>query len=156
MDGPMVTVSRAPCTSGDANKCSLAQIWRLWKFGHGPYEDAGSDSLMLATPNGNMLWSCDNTIISQLLNQWPKCGIPVELVKFYDLWGPTIGSVEGNEWHIHRRAITSGFGTSINTTVWRESQHQTTTLVRRWIDKEGAVVPVVRKYTSRLALHIIA
>lgn len=51
--------------------------------------------------------------------------------------------------------ITAAFTPSTNTTVWKETIHQTRTLVDRWIE-EGSVIPVVKKWTSRLALHVIS
>lgn len=111
---------------------------------------------MLATPNGNMFWSCDNAIINQLFNAWPKCGVPLEIVQFFDIWGPTIGSVEGDEWKAHRKVVTAGFNSSMNATVWRETQHQVSSLTAHWTEKHDAVVSVVRHWTCRLALHVIS
>jgi cytochrome P450 len=80
----------------------------------------------------------------------------VEFLKFWDVWGPTLASVQGQKWEVHRRAVTAGFGPIMNRTVWEETQHQTETLTAHWIQNYGAVVPVVRYWTSRLALHIIS
>ncbi|MCJ1405148.1 hypothetical protein MMC11_008374 [Xylographa trunciseda] len=134
----------------------IAQIWKIWKIGHQPFEEASSDTFVLATPNGNMLWTCDNAVIQQLFTLHPKVEQPIALVKFYNLWGPTISSVSGEEWKAHRRAVSAGFGNAMNKIVWEEAQHQTETLVTHWIAKEGAVIPVVRYWTSRLALHVIS
>ena len=103
-----------------------------------------------------MLWTSDNAIIHSLYTQHPLVDAPVEFLKFWDVWGPTVASVQGNEWKTHRRAVTAGFGPVMNRTVWEETQHQTETLAAHWIDKHGAVIPVVRHWTSRLALHIIS
>lgn len=88
--------------------------------------------------------------------QHPNVDAPVEFLKFWDVWGPTLASVQGNEWKTHRRAVTAGFGPLMNRTVWEETQHQTETLAAHWIEKHRALVPVVRHWTSRLALHIIS
>lgn len=159
LDEPMVTV----CTSMTimilptlTEYLRIAQIWKIWKLGHQPFHDAGSDTFVLATPNGNMLWTSDNAVIHQLLTLHPKVEQPLELVKFYDIWGPTISSVSGEEWKAHRRAVTAGFGNAMNKSVWKEAQHQTATLATHWIEKEGAVIPIVRSWTSTLALHVIS
>lgn len=133
----------------------MAQIWNIWKAGHQPFEEVGSDSFSLATPDGNMLWTCDPSVVKQLLTQHDKSQLPVEIIKFYDLWGPTVGSVEGEEWKTHRKVITSAFTPATNTAVWRESIRQTRTLVEYWIEN-GSVIPVVKKWSSRLALHVIS
>ena len=94
-------------------------------------------------------------MIHQLFTLHPKVEQPIELVKFYDLWGPTISSVSGEEWKAHRRAVSAGFGNAMNKTVWEEAQHQTETLATRWTEKEGSIIPVIRSWTSALALHVI-
>jgi cytochrome P450 len=103
-----------------------------------------------------MLWSSDNAIIHDLFTQHPQVDAPVEVLKFWDVWGPTLASVQGQEWRVHRRTVTAGFGPVMNRTVLEETQHQTETLAVHWIQNYGAVVPVVRYWTSRLALHIIS
>jgi cytochrome P450 len=133
----------------------IAQVWRIWKSGHDPFREAGTDTFILATPSGNMLWSSDNTVIRSLFEQHPKIDAPVEFLKFWDVWGPTIASVQGSEWKAHRKAVTAGFGPAMNHTVWKETQSQTQTLARHWVEDHQAVIPVVRYWTSRLALHII-
>jgi cytochrome P450 len=124
-------------------------------MGHGPFREAGTDTFILATPSGNMLWSADDTIIRGLFEQHPKIDAPVEFLKFWNVWGPTIASVQGTEWKAHRKAVTAGFGPAMNHTVWKETQTQTQTLITHWVEDHQAVIPVVRYWTSRLALHII-
>ena len=154
---PMVTVCALhPSLLSFAHTNRISQIWKIWKTGHQPYKDAGSDTFVLATPNGNMLWTCDNAVIDQLFTLHPKVEQPIELVKFYDLWGPTISSVSGDEWKAHRRAVSAGFGNAMNKIVWDEAQHQMETLAAYWIEKDGSVIPVIRSWTSRLALHVIS
>jgi cytochrome P450 len=109
---------------------------------------------MLATPNGNMLWTCDPAIIKQLFTLH-SVQVPVDMLRFYDIWGPTVGSVEGEEWKTHRKVVTYGLNPSTLPMVWREAIQQTETLIQRWAADEY-VVPVVKHWTSRLALHTIA
>lgn len=138
-----------------AESFRMAQIWSIWKVGHRPFDQVGDDSFILATPNGNMLWTCDPLVVKQLLIQHDKSQVPVDIVKFYDLWGPTVGSVEGDEWRTHRKVIAAAFTPATNTTVWKEASYQTQTLVDHWIES-GSVVPVVKVWTSKLALHVIS
>ncbi|EHL00994.1 putative Cytochrome 2U1 [Glarea lozoyensis 74030] len=124
-------------------------------MGHDPFREAGSDTFVLATPSGNMLWSSDDTVIRGLFEQHPKVDAPVEFLKFWNVWGPTIASVQGAEWKVHRKAVTAGFGPAMNHTVWKETLSQTQKLATHWTEDHQAIVPVVRYWTSRLALHII-
>lgn len=125
-------------------------------MGHLPFREAGSDTFMLSTAKGNTLWTCDHSVIHDLFTQHPKVQMPVDLLHFYDIWGPTVGSVEGEEWKVQRRVISSGFSQSVNNTVWREAQRQTQTLVERLEKKENSTMVVMRDWTSRLALHVIS
>ncbi|ORY08614.1 cytochrome P450 [Clohesyomyces aquaticus] len=103
---------------------------------------------------GNLLWTCDPVIIKQLFTL-PNVQVPVKMLKLYDIWGPTIGSVEGEEWKTHRKVVTYGLNPSTQLSVWKESIHQTRTLIDRWAD-DGSVLTVAKYWTSRLALHVIA
>jgi cytochrome P450 len=86
----------------------------------------------------------------------PKIEQPVEFVKFWNLWGPTISSVDGDEWKAHRKAVSAGFGSAMNARVWEEAQHQTESLAIHWLESDTDVLPDIRKWTSKLALHVIS
>ena len=133
----------------------MAQVWNIWKFGHKPFQEAGTDTFVLATPQGNLLWTCDPSVCSQLETQHPKSRIAVNMLKFFEVYGPTVGSVEGDAWKSHRRVIVSDFNPSTNAAVWKETTQQTSSLVDRWLE-QGSIVPVMKLWTSRLALHVIS
>lgn len=101
-----------------------------------------------------MLWTCDPLVIKQLFTL-PTVQVPVHMLRFYDIWGPTIGSVEGEEWKKHRKVVSYGLNPSSLPTVWKEAIHQTDALVARW-RQDAYVVPVAKTWMSRLALHVIA
>ena len=133
----------------------MAQVWNIWKFGYKPFQEADTDTFVLATPQGNLLWTCDPSVCNQLETQHPKSQTAVEMVKFFEVYGPTVGSVEGDEWKTHRRVIVSGFTPSTNANVWKETTQQTKSLVEHLL-KQGSIVPVVKHWTSNLALHVIS
>lgn len=132
----------------------LSQIGNIWAVSHQPFKEAGEDTLFLASPNGNLLWTCDAAIIKQLFTL-STLQVPVDMLKFYDIWGPTVGSVEGEEWKRHRKVVAYGLNPSTQPMVWKEAIEQTDTLIQRW-NQDSYQVPVVRRWTSRLALHTIA
>ncbi|KAG7407946.1 Cytochrome P450 3A9 [Fusarium oxysporum f. sp. raphani] len=80
--------------------------------------------------------------------------MPADLTQVYNIYGPNIGSSEGESWKKHRRVVTTGFNPSINAITWKESIHQTTTLIDRWLE-EGSPIRSMREWTCRLALHVI-
>lgn len=44
----------------------------------------------------------------------------------------------------------------MNKIVWDEAQHQARTLAVHWMEKEDSTIPVIRSWTSSLALHVIS
>ena len=133
----------------------MSQVWNIWKAGYAPFDRAGSDSFILSTPNGNVLWSCDPAIIKAAFTQSDKSHMPVEMMRFFDLWGPTLSSTEGAKWKTSRRIIASGFNPSTNQSVWEETRRQCGMILHRWADNDG-LVKVMKDWTSPLALHVIS
>jgi hypothetical protein len=88
------------------------------------------------------MWTCDAAIINQLFTLH-TVEIPVDILKFYDIWGPTIGSVKSEEWKNHRKIVTYGLNPSTLPTVWKETIHQTDTLIAQWAEND-LVVPVIK------------
>lgn len=132
----------------------MSQIWGIWTASYRPFEAVGSNTFILATPNGNMLWTCDPCVWEEVYTKQAKFPTPTDMVKFFDVYGQTLGSVEGNECRAHRKVMATGFNPSINTTAWEETQFQAATLASVWL-REGSIVRSVNVWTSRLALHVI-
>ena len=61
---------------------------------------------MFATPRENMLWTCDAAVTQQIFQQHGNTVLPTDMVKFFEIWGPSISTVEGEEWKKHRRIVT--------------------------------------------------
>lgn len=101
-----------------------------------------------------MVWSADPQVITQLFEQTSIAKMPADLTQVYNIYGPNIGSSEDESWKKHRRVVTAGFNPSVNEITWKESIHQTTTLIDRWLE-EGSPVRSMREWTCRLALHVI-
>ena len=133
----------------------MAQVWDIWKAGYKPFEEVGNDTFVLATPRGNLLWTCDPKVCSELERQHPNSQVAVDMLKFFEVYGPTVGSVEGDEWKMHRKVITSGFTSTTHAAVWRDTIQQTNSLIDHWLE-QGGIVPIMKQWTCRLALHVIA
>lgn len=134
---------------------SMSQVRSLWKRGHTTFASVGSDTIILATPKGNMLWTADPSVISDIVQQHSKAQLPVESVQFFEIYGPAVGSREGDEWKTYRRVATSAFTTDTNDMVWKESLHQATSMIDKWF-AAGSNIPVVKDWTSRLGLNVLS
>ena len=75
------------------------------------------------------------------------------MLRFYDIWDPTVGSVEGEEWKNHRKVVMYGLNPSTLPTVWKEAIRQTSALIDR-LGESNYAVPVPKYGTSRLALQL--
>lgn len=133
----------------------MARFWNVWKAGHKPFEEVGADSFVLATPQGNILFTSDPGVIRQLETQNAESQLGVETLKLFELYGPAVGSTEGDEWKTHRRIIMSGFTPAVNAAVWKEATRQTTALIEHW-SMQNSIVPAMARWTSRLALHVLS
>jgi cytochrome P450 len=102
-----------------------------------------------------MLWTCDIAVMQQLFAGTGKTtDIPSDHVQFFQLYGPNIGTTEGDEWRMHRRVVTSAFTPGMNAAVWKETMSQTEMMLNKML-RDGGIVPVIKHWTSRLALHVI-
>lgn len=132
----------------------MAQLWRIWEVSYRPFKEVGSDTFILATPDGNLAWTCDPRVFEQVGNKHGKFQMPTDMTNFFDVYGPSLGSTEAEEWRAHRKVLATGFNPAIDTTVWEETQFQADTLLSVWM-RDGSIVPSVKQWTSRLALHVI-
>lgn len=110
----------------------------------------------MATPNGNILWTSDDTIIQQLLTNHPQCQLALDLVELFKICGPNIGVTEGHDWKLYRKIVTSGLGHSINLRAWYESISQTENLIAHWTQNHSSLITNMDEWTSKLSLHVLA
>lgn len=96
-------------------------------------------------------------MVAKQIYSLPTVQMPVKSLKFLDIWGPSISTVEGQEWKAHRRAVTNGFNSSTYEMAWEEAILQTKELVKSWTgtDKDGTVLDV-QHWTLRHALHVLS
>ncbi|KAF2167947.1 hypothetical protein M409DRAFT_22092 [Zasmidium cellare ATCC 36951] len=132
-----------------------AQRWRLWHYSYEPFEEAGSDTIVMATPSVNMITTCDPVVINQIVSQPRKVQQDPKIMKLLAIWGDNITSTDGEEWKHHRRVVNAGFTPAIHAMVWEEASEQAQTLIDHWATL-GSVVPVVKIWMSKLALHVVS
>ena len=129
-------------------------VWKIWRVGHDPFADANTDTFLLVSPSGNMLWTCDPEVCDQIYSQHSKFQAPVEMLGFYDIYGPTIGSTEGDEWRFYRKISTPSFNPATNEAAWREALHQAEAMTT-FLSQSGSTIHNIGEHTTRLSLHVI-
>ncbi|KAF3020109.1 hypothetical protein E8E14_005679 [Neopestalotiopsis sp. 37M] len=70
--------------------------------------------------------------ITRRRDDFPRC---VELTQVLDVFGPSVGSVEGQKWVSQRKLMASCFNEQYNETVWSESISQAKDMIRYWASR---------------------
>ncbi|GAM42176.1 hypothetical protein TCE0_043r15906 [Talaromyces pinophilus] len=107
--------------------------WMGWELNdrYHSHHELG-DVFMLVTPGRNWLYIGHPDIVMDIVRRrddFPRC---VELTQILDVFGPSVGSVEGQRWLQQRKLMASCFNEPYNEVVWSESISQATDMVRYW------------------------
>ncbi|KAI1526053.1 CypX Cytochrome P450 [Pyrenophora tritici-repentis] len=133
----------------------LSKIFHLWHVGHEPFEQLGSDNIMLSSPNGNMLWSSDPETINQIANQAKNFRKPVEYFSFFDTYGPNMQTSLGDNWKAQRKMVAPAIGSHSNAAMWQSSLLQAERLTAL-MTADGPVISHMKDHMSEISLHCIA
>ncbi|KAI0382675.1 putative cytochrome P450 [Hypomontagnella monticulosa] len=93
------------------------------------------DVFMLVTPGRNWVYIGHPDIVMEVVRRrddFPRC---VELTQVLDVFGPNVGSVEGQRWVTQRKLMASCFNEQYNETVWSESISQANDMIRYWTSR---------------------
>ncbi|RFU74766.1 cytochrome p450 [Trichoderma arundinaceum] len=93
------------------------------------------DVFMLATPGRNWLYVGHPDIAMDIVRRrddFPRC---VELTQILDVFGPSVGSVEGQQWAQQRKLMASCFNEKYNEVVWAESISQAGDMIHYWLSR---------------------
>lgn len=80
-----------------------------WTSRYAIFEEVGHDTFLSVAPGGNMLFTCDPTVVSQITtrrNDFPK---PTYIYRSVDIYGKNVVSSEGQIWRNHRKATSPPF-----------------------------------------------
>ncbi|KAI1325372.1 putative cytochrome P450 [Xylariaceae sp. FL0255] len=110
------------------DRAVLRQVKRLYSSHH----ELG-DVFMLVTPGRNWLYLGHPDVIVDVVRRrddFPRC---IELTQVLDVFGPSVGSVEGQRWVNQRKLMASCFNERYNETAWSESIAQANDMIRYWM-----------------------
>ncbi|KAI1270251.1 putative cytochrome P450 [Xylariaceae sp. FL1019] len=108
--------------------------WMGWELPdrYSSHHELG-DAFMLVTPGRNWLYIGHPDVVVDIVRRrddFPRC---VELGQVLDVFGPSVGSVEGQRWANQRKVMASCFNERYNETVWAESISQANDMIRYWL-----------------------
>ncbi|KAH6608772.1 hypothetical protein Trco_002118 [Trichoderma cornu-damae] len=110
--------------------------WMGWEL-HDRYRSHHElgDAFMLVTPGRNWLYIGNPDLVMDIVrrrDEFPRC---VELTQVLDIFGPSVGTAEGQRWVQQRKLMASCFNERYNGVVWSESIAQATDMIRYWLSR---------------------
>ena len=133
----------------------LSVFGRVWHHGHEPFARAGTDTLMLVSPAGNILWTCDPEVVLQVCHRRHDFVKPVEMMGMLNMYGPTVTATEGEENRVYRKITAPSFNEQTHCAVWIESLEQSEAMLKTWKLNRG-YVSHLSDDMARLTLHVIS
>jgi hypothetical protein len=98
----------------------------------------GADTFFVVSAGGNVLWTCDPDVITQISNRKSDFTKPTDTLGMLNLYGPTITASEEEE---HR--------------IWQESVRQAGLMLDFW-NRDGGRVADMNADANRYALHVLS
>ena len=134
---------------------SLSLFGRVWHAGYAPFAHVGSDSFIMVSPGGNVLWTCDPEAILQFSRRHHDFVKPVEMLGMLNMYGPTITGTEGEESRVYRKIAGPSFNDRTHGSVWTQGLEQTAKMLDKW-NSLGAGVMHLDRDLAELTLHTIS
>lgn len=101
----------------------------------------------------------DAEVVTQITtrrNDFPK---PLEMYGRLDIYGKNLVTTEGSDWRMHRKLVAPSFGERNNELVFKETLHNTQSLLRLWTSPDTGADKTLNDAatdTMRWALYIIS
>lgn len=131
-------------------------ILRVWHAGYDPFRSARSDSFILTQASGNMLVTCDPEVCKQIFERSSDFKTPVDTLFIYNIYGPTMGASEGEDWKRFRKVIMPYFNHDTNNMVVDETLKQTGELVQMWSNEGTPITDIKNEVSGRVTIGVIA
>lgn len=123
---------------------------RAWHHGYEPFRDLEADTVMVVSPGGNLLLTCEPEAAQHILRD-NTFGKPHKLMSILNLFGPTMTSVEDGEARLYRKRTAPFFNEKTMDQVWMKAVAGAGTLSQII---EGCHEDV-RPLLARLTLHVL-
>jgi hypothetical protein len=133
----------------------LSLFGRVWHGGYAPFARMGSDTFIVVSAGGNIVWSCDPEAIAQFTKQHHDFVKPVEMMGMLNIYGPTITATEGQESRHYRRITAPSFNDRTHSSAWAESLSQSASLLTSW-NRMGGTITQLNEDLATLTLHVIS
>lgn len=133
----------------------LSLFGRIWHEGYEPFARMGSDTFIVVSASGNILWTCDPEAIVQFTKNHHDFIKPIKMMGMLNMYGPTITATEGEESRLYRRVAAPSFNDRTHSSVWTESLNQTAKMTAKLNTMEDPVTKL-NEDLATLTLHVIS
>lgn len=134
---------------------SFSVLGEIWSYGHTSFTKAKSDTVLLVAPSGNVLYTCDPDIISQVTARRRDFPKPMSLLKMLNIYGPTLSGSEGEEARLYKKITGPSFNEKTHHQVWTESLSQTRDMLVS-LTRASKPLKSLSDDMAKLALHVIS
>lgn len=114
------------------------------------------DAFVVVTPASCEVIIADASAGSDVLKRSKDFPKRKEVYAMFDIFGPSINSVEGEDWQRQRRVTTPPFNERNNTLVWTESLAQARAMLAVWFARDGKGTGTIKDDTSSLTLNVLS
>ncbi|KAL9029721.1 MAG: hypothetical protein Q9196_002072 [Gyalolechia fulgens] len=135
--------------------CRLSRFGHVWHEGHAPFAHLKTDNVIVVSPGGNILWTCDPESIHQFSKRSHDFVKPVEMMGMLNLYGPTITATEGEESRTYRKIAAPSFNDRTHGAAWAESLRRSSSMIQEWKEANAPIAQLNEK-VAQLTLQVIS
>ncbi|CAG8959242.1 hypothetical protein HYFRA_00012600 [Hymenoscyphus fraxineus] len=110
----------------------------------------------LVSPAGIHLHFSDPDAIQAIFSRWRDFVRPVEKYQILAIYGPSVLTVELEDWPRHRKAVAAPFNQANTRFVWDETLRQTRALKHYWESRTEAEIPNMQEDLRTLSMNVLA
>ena len=128
---------------------SALASYRSWHAGYTPFQEIGSDTIILVSPNGNTLTTCDPALTHHMFKD-TSFGKPIELMSLLNIFGPTVTGTDGPEARLYRKVTSPFLNEETNKSVWKHTVSGAGSLAQVINEHGQNLRPILVRFTLHL------
>lgn len=126
----------------------------MWRERYTFHERLGP-AFIVVTPSEVMIVIADSDAAHDMLSRRKDFVKPRELYLPFEIFGPNVDTLNGEDWQRHRRITTPPFNERNSGHVWKESLRQATGMLKHWTATVKGGIESTSRDTLTLALHVL-
>ena len=103
-----------------------------------------------------MMVTCDPDVCKQIFDRSTDFKTPVDTLFIYNIYGPTLGASEEDDWKRFRKVITPYFNNDTNNILVDETLKQTDRLIQMWPNEGSSIIDIKNDVSAKVTIGVIA